>query len=145
MYDWLFPSSHDNLKSSKTSEEVQSYLGRSRFALLTAMKATRMLSMYSARLTLFTRANCSLCDIAKANVAEVRKKRTVDYSEIDVMAVGQTQWKDKYEFDTPVLHVERIFHTYSKPNIVSDPWKLMHRFTAEEVDKLVDEAEQGIA
>lgn len=100
--------------------------------------------MHSARLTLFTRANCSLCDTAKVSIAKVQKKRPLDYSEIDVMAQGQQHWKDLYEFDTPVLHVQRVFYTYSKPDIVSEAKKLMHRFSADDVEKLVDEAEAGL-
>lgn len=60
------------------------------------------------------------------------------------MAQGQEKWKDVYEFDTPVLHVQRVSYTYSKPDIVSEAKKLMHRFSAEEVEKLIDEAEEGI-
>ena len=99
--------------------------------------------MYTAQLTLFTRANCGLCNVAKERLAVVQEKRTIDYSEIDIMAEGQKQWRDCYEFDVPVLHVERVMHTYSKPNIVTEAKKLMHRFTVEDVEKLVDEAEQG--
>jgi len=109
------------------------------------MRATRALRMYSANLTLFTRANCGLCDTAKTTLAEVQKRRTVEYKEVDIMAVGQKEWKDVYEFDVPVLHVERVFHTYSKPNIVVQADKLMHRFTVDEVEQLVDKAEQGLA
>ena len=109
------------------------------------MRPSRALSMYSAKLTLFTRANCSLCDVAKSKIAEIQKKRTVEYSEVDVMAAGQKQWRKMYEFDTPVLHVERVFHTYSKPNVVSDTRKLWHRFSTEEIEKLVDEAQQELA
>jgi len=101
--------------------------------------------MYSAKLTLFTRASCSLCDVAKSKIAEVQKKRTVEYDEIDVMAAGQREWKKLYQYETPVLHVERVFHTYSKPNVVSDAKKLWHRFSVEEIEKLVDEAEQEVA
>jgi Glutaredoxin-like domain (DUF836) len=108
------------------------------------MRASSVLRMHSARLTLFTRANCSLCETAKTNIAKVQKKRPLDYSEIDVMAQGQEHWKDLYEFDTPVLHVQRVFYTYSKPDIVSEARKLMHRFSSEQVEKLVDEAEAGI-
>ena len=39
------------------------------------------------------------------------------------------------------VHVQRVFHTYSKPNIVTEARKLMHRFTEEEVEVLIDEAE----
>lgn len=108
------------------------------------MRATRALRMYTAQLTLFTRANCGLCDTAKARLDQVQKKRTIDYQEVDILAEGQKKWRDMYEFDVPVLHVQSVFHTYSKPNQVADPKKLMHRFTVEEVEKLVDEAEQGI-
>ena len=101
--------------------------------------------MYTAHLTLFTRANCGLCDIAKQRLVEVQKKRTVDYSEIDIMAEGNQSYRNMYEFDVPVLHVERVFHTYSKPNIKTQPQKLMHRFQVDEVEKLIDEAEQGVA
>lgn len=109
------------------------------------MRASGLLRMHSARLTLFTRPNCSLCETAKANIAKVENKRSVEHSEIDVMANGQEQWKDLYEFDTPVLHVQRVSYTYSKPDIVSEAKKLMHRFSAEEIESLVDEAEAGIA
>ena len=107
------------------------------------MRATRSLRMYSAHLTLFTRANCGLCDVAKERLSEVQRRRTVDYTEIDIMADGQKQWRDCYEFDVPVLHVERVFHTYSKPNIKTEAQKLMHRFSVEDVEKLIDEAEQA--
>lgn len=109
------------------------------------MRPSLALRMYTAQLTLFTRANCGLCDIAKDRLVEVQKKRTVDYTEIDIMAEDQRKWRDCYELDVPVLHVERVMHTYSKPNIVTQAKKLMHRFSVEEVEKLVDEAEQGVA
>lgn len=108
------------------------------------MRASAARRMHSARLTLFTRANCSLCETAKTNIAMVQKKRPVDYAEIDVMAKGQENWKHLYEFDTPVLHVQRVSYTYSKPDIVSEAKKLMHRFSVEEVERLVREAEEGI-
>ena len=109
------------------------------------MRPSHRLSMYSARLTLFTRSNCSLCDVAKSKIAEFQKKRTVEYNEVDVMAAGQKQWKQLYQYETPVLHIERVFHTYSKPNIVTEAKKLWHRFSVEDIEKLVDEAEQGVA
>lgn len=39
------------------------------------------------------------------------------------------------------LHVQRVFHTYSKPNIATEARKLMHRFTGDQVELLIDEAE----
>lgn len=61
------------------------------------------------------------------------------------MAAGQELWKNNYEFDVPVLHVQRVTYTYSKPDILSEARKLMHRFSVEEVEKLVEEAEAGIS
>jgi hypothetical protein len=75
----------------------------------------------------------------------LQKKRTIEYNEVDVMSAGQKHWKQLYQYDTPVLHVERMFHTYSKPNIVTEAKKLRHRFSVEDIEKLVDEAEQGVA
>jgi hypothetical protein len=110
------------------------------------MRPSTILRMHSARLTLFTRPNCSLCETAKSQVALARRNRgiVVDYREIDVMAAGQQAWRQLYEFDTPVLHVQRVTHTYAKPDVVSDPSELMHRFVADEVERLVDEAEAGL-
>ena len=109
------------------------------------MRPSLVLRMYTAQLTLFTRANCGLCDVAKERLAQVVKKRTVEYTEIDIMREGHQEFRNMYEFDVPVLHVERVFHTYSKPNIVTQPRKLMHRFQVDEVEKLIDETEQGIS
>ena len=70
------------------------------------MRPTSRLLQHSARLTLFTRSNCSLCETAKATVSKLRAKRTFEYSEIDVMASGQDGWRKMYEFDTPVVRCE---------------------------------------
>ncbi|MCJ1286969.1 hypothetical protein MMC26_006316 [Xylographa opegraphella] len=105
------------------------------------MRHTLSLLQHSARLTLFTRANCSLCSSAKTVLESLGKRRSFEYNEVDVMAEGQKEWKDMYEFDVPVVHVQRVFHTYSKPNIVTEARKLMHRFQEEEVEALIDEAE----
>ena len=110
------------------------------------MRPSIALAQYTAKLTLFTRAQCSLCDVAKANITQVQKKRNLEYEEIDVMAPEHApQWKKLYQYETPVLHVERVFHTYSKPNIVAEPKKLWHRFSVEEIEEAADEAEQGVA
>ena len=67
------------------------------------MHPTLCLLQHSARITLFTRANCSLCSSAKAVLASLGKKRTFEYNEVDVMARGEKEWKDMYEFDVPVV------------------------------------------
>ncbi|EAW07696.1 glutaredoxin family protein [Aspergillus clavatus NRRL 1] len=90
-----------------------------------------------ARVTLFTRANCGLCDTAKQAVTQLHKRRPFDYSELDIMVSENKPWRDVYEFDVPVLHVQSVVKDQ-----LSDPKKLFHRFTEQEVEKLVDEAEK---
>lgn len=108
------------------------------------MRPTFALRMYSARLTLFTKSECGLCDTAKLRLTEVLKRRTVEYREIDIMKQENKEWFDAYAFDVPVLHVNRVFHTYSKPDIVTEEKKLFHRFTEKEIDTLIDDAEQQV-
>ena len=107
---------------------------------------------------LFTRHNCSLCDNAKSVINNLSKKKAFDYQQVDVMASDQRQWKMLYEFDAPVvgstpheesatesnlkLHVQRIVHTTSEPQIVPQARKLMHRFDENQVEKLINEVEQ---
>ena len=57
----------------------------------------------AARLVLFTRSNCSLCETAKSVVSAVRKRHDVNVAQVDIMARGNEQWKDVYEFDVPVV------------------------------------------
>ena len=101
------------------------------------MRITRPLYQSVASLTLFTRVNCSLCDTAKSAISQARKTREVDYEEIDVMADGQRAWRDLYEFDTPVLHVQ---NNRGKTNALSEAKKLFHRFSTEDVQRAIDEA-----
>ena len=61
---------------------------------------------HRARITLFTRANCSLCEQAKTVLARVGQKSAFVYEEIDVMAAKHKQWKDMYEFDAPVVRAQ---------------------------------------
>ncbi|KAI1616933.1 glutaredoxin-like protein [Exophiala viscosa] len=105
------------------------------------MRASLTLRAASARLTLFTRPNCGLCDTAKLRLIEVQKRRTVDYSEIDIDAAGQGQWKSVYDYDVPVLHIDKSTQPQSNGSITSldAAKKLMHRFTVEEVEAAVDE------
>jgi hypothetical protein len=89
----------------------------------------------AALLTLFTRAQCGLCDTAKLTVSKLHQRRPFDYKEVDIMAPENTQWKDVYEFDVPVLHVQ------SPQRTTQEPRKLFHRFTEQEVEQVIDQAE----
>jgi len=67
------------------------------------MKVTNSLWQHALRLTLFTRANCSLCIDAENVLAKVWVRRQFEYKKVDVMEPGQEKWKNLYEFDTPVV------------------------------------------
>ncbi|PGH21535.1 hypothetical protein AJ80_03203 [Polytolypa hystricis UAMH7299] len=103
------------------------------------MHPTRILAQ-NIRLTLFTRVNCGLCDTAKHTVTQLQKRKPFLYAEKDIMLPENKPWKDVYEFDVPVLHVQRIVDDNNdKESLLSDPKKLFHRFTEEEVEKTIEE------
>ncbi|KAF8635491.1 hypothetical protein AX17_003881 [Amanita inopinata Kibby_2008] len=58
------------------------------------------------RLTLFSGPNCSLCDIAKAELAKVRQRRPFQLDVINIQDKGQETWKAKYIHWIPALHLE---------------------------------------
>ncbi|KAF9740899.1 hypothetical protein PMIN06_011174 [Paraphaeosphaeria minitans] len=93
--------------------------------------------LLQSRITFFTRSPCSLCNTAKTAVQNVRKERNFDYEEINVMEPGQERWRDVYEFDTPVIHVDKSSETSTSSA------KLMHRFNETQVKKLLDEVESA--
>ncbi|KAF2656640.1 hypothetical protein K491DRAFT_715230 [Lophiostoma macrostomum CBS 122681] len=93
--------------------------------------------LLDCRVTLFMRANCSLCDTAKAVVGKVNQNRPLSYSEINVMEPGQEGWKSVYEFDTPVIHVDKG----TSPETTTSSRKLMHRFEEADVQALMDAVE----
>ncbi|OQE34067.1 hypothetical protein PENCOP_c035G03111 [Penicillium coprophilum] len=105
------------------------------------MFPTRVL-LGSARLTLFTRAGCGLCDTAKNTVLKLQKRRSFEYVEVDIMQLGNKSWKDVYEFDVPVLHVQSVHNGLPNKADLSDARKLFHRWTEQEVERSLDEAEQ---
>ena len=69
------------------------------------MRRTAQLLQHTARLTLFTREKCSLCDTAKSVIQDLSNKRSFDYHEVNVMNSDQKEWKALYEFDTPVVGI----------------------------------------
>jgi len=97
--------------------------------------------LQKCRITLFTRANCSLCTDAKHTLSSVWDVRQFKFREVDVMASDQTMWRDLYEFDVPVIHISKADDLEENPDLSGKAKKLMHRFTAEEVHKKMDQAE----
>ena len=79
------------------------------------MRPTTALLQHSARVTLFTRSNCSLCDTAKSTINQLAARRSFDLAQIDVMAPDQALWKDLYEFDTPVVRFS--FFSFFPPRL----------------------------
>ncbi|KAI0672695.1 hypothetical protein C8Q78DRAFT_1152141 [Trametes maxima] len=59
-----------------------------------------------ARLTLFSGPNCSLCDIAKAELAKVKQHRPFELETVNIQDPGQERWKRKYVYWIPALHLE---------------------------------------
>ncbi|KAF2842328.1 hypothetical protein M501DRAFT_1013677 [Patellaria atrata CBS 101060] len=102
------------------------------------MIATRRL-LQQVHITLFTRPNCSLCTSAKAVLSDVWDTRPFAYTETDVMSPGQEKWRNHYEFDTPVIHVERNTTPFATTAAAR---KLMHRFTEKQVKRLMNEVEK---
>ena len=103
------------------------------------MRVTLRLLQNNTRLTLFTRANCSLCDTAKDVLKRVKDARSISYEEIDVMQ--HQRWKDLYEFDAPVLHIEPTSNSYVTKNACYNVRKLMHRFSEQDVKSLIEQTE----
>jgi len=63
----------------------------------------RSLQQFGCRITLFTRANCSLCVNAKQTLSKVWDIRPFIYKEIDILESQEKGFRDLYEFDTPVV------------------------------------------
>ncbi|KAF2034832.1 hypothetical protein EK21DRAFT_97067 [Setomelanomma holmii] len=93
--------------------------------------------LLDCRITFFTRSPCGLCDTAKAVVQRVNAKRSLKYHEINVMEPGQEKWKSLYEFDTPVIHIDKA----NAPETTPSSLKLMHRFSEDQVLATMDAAE----
>lgn len=61
------------------------------------------------------------------------------------MSPGQERWKDVYDFDVPVLHVDKADEGVARATgpTLDAAKKLMHRFTVQEVENAVDEVERA--
>ncbi|KAG2092928.1 uncharacterized protein F5147DRAFT_821547 [Suillus discolor] len=59
-----------------------------------------------ARLILFTGPNCSLCDVAKLELAKVRQSYQFDLEIVNIQDKGQEKWKKKYVYWIPTLHLD---------------------------------------
>ncbi|KAJ1303968.1 hypothetical protein OPQ81_008378 [Rhizoctonia solani] len=60
------------------------------------------------RLTLFSGPQCSLCDIAKAELKTLRKEHNFELTTIDIHSPGQERWKRRYVYWIPALHLDDV-------------------------------------
>ncbi|TKA39988.1 hypothetical protein B0A55_13093, partial [Friedmanniomyces simplex] len=64
------------------------------------------------------------------------------------MATGNREWKDLYEFDTPVVHIDRATELEGKrvlEGTTAQAKKLMHRFTEAQMQAAMDKVEHSKA
>ncbi|KJY00036.1 glutaredoxin domain containing protein [Zymoseptoria brevis] len=105
--------------------------------------STKMLQ-HSLRLTLFTHDTCSLCVDAQAVMSKVWDRRRFEYTEVNIKAPDQTKWRHLYEFDIPVVHIDRtatLASTHGQTTAAAA--KLKHRFNEAELEKAMDEVEKA--
>ncbi|KAK6067583.1 glutaredoxin-like domain-containing protein [Seiridium cupressi] len=108
------------------------------------MHVTSRLLQHACRITLFTRENCGLCGQAKSVLSDVWDQRPFEYREVDIIKSQQVpRWRDLYEFDVPVIHIDKAAAPEEQPKLASKAAKLMHRFTVEEVQAKMDNVEKA--
>ncbi|KAH9048563.1 hypothetical protein EDB84DRAFT_1434212 [Lactarius hengduanensis] len=77
---------------------------RARLGLSNTMSAGTAARL--ARLTLYSGPNCSLCDVAKAELAKVRQTYQFELDVVNIQDPGQEHWKRKYVYWIPALHID---------------------------------------
>lgn len=91
--------------------------------------------------TLFSRRGCSLCDKVKPIVKQEHKVMRFQSDEVDIMEPKHKPWRDFYEYDVPVLHIQKYVLSGNKPNqkVLSEATKLWHTWTAEELQQAIND------
>ncbi|QIX01648.1 hypothetical protein AMS68_007165 [Peltaster fructicola] len=103
------------------------------------MRATTILGQWCIRTTLFTRPGCSLCIDAKNVLDRVWKRRPFEFTQIDIAQPQNKKWKEIYDFDVPVVHVDKVKENQLTFETSIAAGKLMHRFTETQLEKLMDD------
>ncbi|EHK45237.1 hypothetical protein TRIATDRAFT_28179, partial [Trichoderma atroviride IMI 206040] len=104
------------------------------------MFITRRL-LRACRITLFSRDDCGLCTQAKGVLSDVWDKRPFHYTEVNLAKPEFKHWKNLYDFDIPVIHISKAEAAEEDVNKTGKAIKLMHRFTTEQVEAKMDQAE----
>ena len=55
---------------------------------------------------LFTKAGCTLCDVAKGVLSEAATSQPHTLEAVDITDPEHADWWDKYKYDIPVLHID---------------------------------------
>jgi len=59
-----------------------------------------------ARLTLYSGPNCSLCNVARAELEKIRQTRKFELDIVNIQDPGQERWRKKYVHWIPALHID---------------------------------------
>ena len=68
---------------------------------------------------LYTKAGCTLCDVAKDVLAGIQSQQPHSLEAVDITDPEHAEWWSKYKYDIPVLHIDGVY------------WA-KHRITAEQ-------------
>ena len=61
------------------------------------------------RVKLFTKAGCTLCDKAKAVLAQAAEQQPHTLEAVDITDPDKAEWWGRYKYDIPVLHVDGVY------------------------------------
>ncbi|KAI9888344.1 MAG: hypothetical protein M1814_000551 [Vezdaea aestivalis] len=75
-------------------------------------------------------------------LSRVWDRKQFEFEETDIIDSGSKAWRNYYEFDVPVIHVENTKRLKASPIEAIKSQKLMHRFTEQEVEALIEQVEK---
>lgn len=72
----------------------------------------------SPRVSLFTKAGCTLCDEARVILESCRKTCPHSLELVDITDADKREWWERYKYDIPVLHIDGVY--WAKHRISSE-------------------------
>jgi len=73
----------------------------------TSLRTCSALPRYKARLTLYTKVDCMLCDVARREIE--RHMHRVHFDEVDISLPDNKFWYRRYRYELPVFHLNGVF------------------------------------
>ena len=58
---------------------------------------------------LYTKAGCTLCDVAKDVLASIQSQQPHSLEAVDITDPEHAEWWSKYKYDIPVLHIDGVY------------------------------------